>query len=130
MNRSGFLRHLLAGSALLFLPGTGGTEKEVKDIRLSSPYVAGFQYYGGTEIGTFLNENDILLLKREPDNPYDCYAVEVFRDKVKLGYLPRNENMIIARMMDQGVIVKAMITGIDMEAHPCRMVKMKVFYQS
>lgn len=71
----------------------------------------------------------MLSLKREPQNPHDSYDVEVFRNDVKLGYLPREENKVIARMMDQGIEAKAIILKINPEVHAYRKVKMKVFYE-
>ncbi len=127
MNRIDFLKNFFAGSALLFLPKTG-VEKPVCEIRLSSPYVAGFQYYQGPDIEPQLQENNLLMLKREPTNPYDCYAVEVYQNDAKLGYLPRAENKVIARLMDQGVAVKAKIEKIKPEEQPYRRIKAKVFY--
>lgn len=127
MNRIDFLKSFFAGSALLFLPRTGG-EKLVREIRLSSPYVAGFQYYQGLEIEPQLQEDNLLTLKREPTNPYDCYAVEVYQNEAKLGYLPRAENKVIARLMDQGIAVKAKIEKIKPEEEPYRRIKAKIFY--
>jgi hypothetical protein len=126
MKRIDFLKQLIAGSALLFLPKPE-TAKRVSEIKLSSPYIAGFQYYQGPE--TFLSVNDMLSLKREPHNPHDCYAVEVFRNDVKLGYLPREENKVIARMMDQGMTIKAKIEKIKPDEHPYRRVKVYIFYE-
>lgn len=129
MNRIDFLKSFFAGSALLLLPKTGA-EKPVREIRLSSPYLAGFQYYQGPEIEPQLGESNLLTLKREPTNPHDCYAIEVFQNSAKLGYLPRAENKVIARLMDQGVEVKARILNVDPEVYAYRKVKMKVFYET
>ncbi|MBW8327321.1 MAG: HIRAN domain-containing protein [Prolixibacteraceae bacterium] len=129
MKRIDFLKQLIAGSALLFLPKQE-TAKQVNEIRLSSPYIAGFQHYHGSEIEALLRVNDMLSLKREPINPHDCYAVEVFWNDVKLGYPPREENKVIARMMDQGITVKAKIIKIKPEEHPYRRIKAEVFYWS
>lgn len=129
MNRIDFLKSLFAGSTLLFLPKTG-IEKPAREIRLSSPYLAGFQYYQGLEMEPQLRENNLLTLKREPTNPHDCYAIEVFQNNAKLGYLPREENKVIARLMDQGVSVKAWIVKIKPEEHPSRRMKVKVFYEA
>lgn len=129
MNRIDFIKSFFAGSVLLFLPKTGA-ERPVREIRLSSPYLAGFQYYKGPDIESRLNEDNLLTLKREPTNPHDCYAIEVFQNNDKLGYLPRTENKVIARLMDQGVEVKARILKVDPEVYAYRKVKMKVFYET
>lgn len=131
MNRIDFLKQLLLGGALLFVPkpSSENVPKETREIRLSSPYIAGFQYYQGLELEQMLKENDGLILKREPQNTHDCYAIEVFTDSNKLGYLPREENKVIARMMDQGITVKGRIVKVNPEASPYRKVKMKLFYE-
>lgn len=129
MNRIDFLKQLLLGGALLFVPksSSGNLPKETSEIRLSAPYIAGFQYYEGVEVEQMLKENDSLILKRESQNTHDCYAIEVFCGNNKLGYLPREENKVIARMMDQGVTLKARIRNIDPDAHPFRRVKISVY---
>jgi len=129
MKRIDFINSFFAGSLLLLLPKTE-VPKPISEIRLSSPYLAGFQYYQGPEIEPQLHQNNLLTLKRELTNPHDCYAVEVFQNNDKLGYLPRTENKVIARLMDQGVEVKARILKVDQEEFAYRKVKMKVFYET
>lgn len=48
-----------------------------------------------------------LILKREPSNPYDENAIEVYHEAdglppQKLGYVPRGKAEILAPMIDQG----------------------------
>lgn len=131
MNRIDFLKQVLLGGAMLFVPkcSSENEPKATKEIRLSSPYIAGFQYYQGLELEQMLKENDSLILKREPQNTHDCYAIEVYIGSNKLGYLPREENKVIARMMDQGITVKARIVKIKPEEHSYRKVKTEVFYE-
>ena len=131
MKRIEFFKQMLLAGGFLFIPkpSSENEPKETSEIRLCCPYIAGFQYYKGADIEHFLKENDHLSLKRQAQNPHDCYAIEVYREGAKLGYLPRKENKIVARMMDQGINVKARIIKIDQEAHPYRRVKVKVFYE-
>ena len=132
MNRIDFLKQLLFGGALLFVPKPSleNVSKEPKEIRLSSPYIAGFQYYQGVDVEQMLKENDCLILKRESQNVHDCYAIEVFSSSNKLGYLPREENKVIARIMDQGITVKGRIVQVNPEAYLSRKIKMKVYYEA
>ena len=129
MNRIDFFKQLFLGFTGLLLYRKAHAAKNIREIRLCSPFIAGFQYYDGLKAGHFLCENDPLLLKREPTNPHDCYAIEVFQGEAKLGYLPRKENKVVARMMDQGVQVKARITNIDHEVPYYNKIKMKIFYE-
>jgi hypothetical protein len=47
MNRIDFLKQVLLGGALFFVPKYSQENKPqaIKEIRLSSPHIAGFQYY-------------------------------------------------------------------------------------
>jgi hypothetical protein len=78
-------------------------------------FIAGYYYYAGEDLeeGGELNEGDGLLLTREPGNPYDNRAIRVStRDGIKLGYIPRERNAKLARLMDEGNFLKARIAHI------------------
>lgn len=129
MNRSSFFKRLFFGGAAVVTGKISGAVElpGARDIYLDSLCIAGFQYYEGPEREKFLEEGFSLGLRRQPENPYDFFAVEVYHENHKLGYLPRSDNRIIARMMDQGIRVKAIIRSIDPGEHPFRRVRMRVF---
>lgn len=129
MNRIDFFKRLFAGGAAVIAAKYAGAivPEAKRDIYLDSVYIAGFQYYKGDEIEKYLKENDTLTLKRQGENPHDYFAVEVYSGNQKLGYLPRADNKIIARMMDQGVNMKALIRKIESEAYPYRRVRIRVY---
>lgn len=55
------------------------------------------------EIETKLEQGQYLDLKREPDNKYDAFAVAIYNSQgEKLGYVPRDKNQMLARLMDAG----------------------------
>jgi hypothetical protein len=56
---------------------------------------------------------DALRLRRQPDNPHDSRAVEVFWRERKLGYLPRLDNAAAASLLDRAHTLRAEIIGID-----------------
>lgn len=64
--------------------------------------VAGFQYYGGPALVRRLKPGALFNLVREPENPYDPYAVEIYVGEVKLGYVPRSDNRHLSRLLDKG----------------------------
>lgn len=74
------------------------------DVLLLQTYVAGTTHTAGLEeLEPFLKPGDRLDLVRIPDNPSDPNAIKIYtRDRVKLGYVPRKENHILARLMDAG----------------------------
>ncbi|MGE0020855.1 MAG: HIRAN domain-containing protein [Draconibacterium sp.] len=129
MNRIDFFKRLFAGGAAVIAAKYAGAvvPEAKKDVYLDSVYIAGFQYYKGTELEKRLKENDILSLRRQAENQHDYFAVEVYCGEQKLGYLPRADNKIIARMMDQGVSMKAIIRKVEPEVHPFRRVKVRVY---
>ncbi len=63
-----------------------------------------------------LKVGDRLTLLREPKNEYDELAIVVKDEKGhKLGYVPRRCNSVVARLMDAGKLVYAIIDDIDMD---------------
>ena len=63
-----------------------------------------------------LKVGDRLTLLREPKNEYDELAIVVKDEKGhKLGYVPRRCNSVVARLMDAGKQVYAIIDDIDMD---------------
>ncbi len=55
------------------------------------------------EIDKTLIEGQMLDLKREADNEYDNFAISIFTaDGCKIGYIPRDRNETLARLMDAG----------------------------
>lgn len=61
--------------------------------------IAGYQYYNGKKVEKYFNKGDLLKLKLQEDNPYDSNAVEIYFQDVKIGYLPRYDNEVIANLL-------------------------------
>ncbi|MFW2490372.1 HIRAN domain-containing protein [Clostridium chromiireducens] len=75
-----------------------------EDIYLYTLPIAGINYYIDKNLD--INEKDILIFKREPDNEYDKYAIIVYSsNNEKLGYIPRKNNRIFARLIDAGKLL-------------------------
>ena len=112
MKRRNFIKTLL-GLPLLIptkeVLSQRNPKNDIRDILIQTFAVAGFQYYQGEFFWEELSVGDQLQLSREPDNPYDENAVTIYRGGVKLGYLPRVENIAVARMMDKGQRIDALI---------------------
>ena len=68
------------------------------------------------EINDIKGNSDMLLVRREPDNPYDDKAVAIYlRDPdYKLGYLPQKHHWV-ADALDEGSEVLALIKEIRRE---------------
>ena len=85
--------------------------------------LAGFRHYRAGELWGLLGHGDVLQLVREPQNPHDSNAVQICWRYNKLGYLPRSENMAVARLLDQGRRVHARITRLRDDDDPWKRVE-------
>lgn len=81
------------------------------EIFLLECHVAGTTYiYNIEEISKNINIDDLIKLKREPDNEYDSLAILVLNvENEKIGYIPQSKNEVIARLMDAGKNIYAKI---------------------
>jgi hypothetical protein len=129
MKRKDFLKNILLGSTgvMVTSPLQAESEPANQKIRLAVTFIAGFQHYDGPEAQSLLETGMPLQLNREPHNQYDKNAVEVWTGDAKLGYIPRSDNKTIAKLMDEGVGVEALILELDPSAFPDS-VKIEVFY--
>ena len=84
-----------------------------RDIFLFDTYVAGTSYIEGIEeLETHLNIDDRLDFFREPDNKYDKQAIVIKTvNGVKIGYVPKQDNVIFARLMDAGKLLFSRISS-------------------
>ncbi len=44
----------------------------------------------------------VLTMKREPHNQHDAFAIAIYCDDVKIGYVPADMNLVCSRLMDAG----------------------------
>lgn len=113
--RRGFLARLgaaLAGVLGVSAEAAGGQAPQ-RAVPLLECHVAGTTYAQlPADFEEQLGEGDPLLLRREPDNPADHRAVLVLdASGRKLGYLPRDQNEVISRLLDGDVGVAGEIIG-------------------
>ena len=92
-------------------------------------YVAGFSFWEGCMAFGELKIGTKLRLVREADNKYDPNAVAIYHEGYKLGFVPRNENIIIAQLLDLGYddIFDVRVQRICPEAHPEKQVGAVIF---
>lgn len=67
----------------------------------------------------------------EPTNPYDSEAVAIFYQGKKLGYIPKDRNTLISRMMFYGHsdILEARVQMVDLTVHPERQLRVVVKFK-
>ena len=124
ISRRGFLGAL---SALPFAFGQTASAKPLTKTMVNRFPAAGFQYYQGESVIDVLRQGDVLTLKAEPTNPHDYYAVEIYADHVKLGYVPRTDNKHISRMLREGIGLVCEVDEATPGASPWDSLRVKVF---
>ena len=75
--------------------------------------VRGHRYHDGPRVVHRLAPGDALHLVREPENEHDDSAVAVHWNGAQLGYLPREQNQVVATLLDQGVQLEAQLVQVD-----------------
>ncbi|MHC1705922.1 MAG: HIRAN domain-containing protein [Bacteroidales bacterium] len=74
-----------------------------RDILVLEIHIAGTSYRENIdEVEPSINAGQMFRMIREPDNPYDDWAIAVYSEEYKLGFVPRDRNEVIARLMDAG----------------------------
>ena len=87
----------------------------IKEIHLFDSYIAGTTHLKEPEELDTVKAGDMLNLKRE-DNKFDDKAILVLNDAgKKLGYVPEKDNIVFARLMDAGKLLKAKVTDVEMK---------------
>lgn len=85
----------------------------IKEIHLFDSYIAGTTHLEDKSILESLNVDDVLNLRRE-DNKFDSNAILILNaEGKKLGYVPEKDNIVFARLMDAGKLLKAKISRIE-----------------
>lgn len=110
MDRSDFLKSFGLGTAAIVLPTNSFLQS--KAVKIYDNYVRGITYYQFTKCEQIIKEGDTLELRREPDNIYDSFAIEIFYKGFKMGYIAAYENIVLANMLDAGVKLSAFVSKI------------------
>jgi len=77
-------------------------------------YITGWRYYDGESVFPKLKIGNILQLKRQPTNPYDKYAVEIYSsDGTKLGFVSRAYSKIVSDAIFRKRVIICSITGLN-----------------
>ena len=85
----------------------------IKEIHLFDSYIAGTTHLNDKSVLDVIQVGNMLSLQRE-DNKFDSNAILIlYEDGRKLGYVPEKDNIIFARLMDAGKLLKAKITRIE-----------------
>ena len=96
---------------------------------IGSFYIAGFTFWDGCMAFSQLKVGKALKLVREEDNKFDPYAVAIYYEGYKLGFVPRGDNQLICQFLDLGYtdIFDARVQRISPDAHPEKQIGVVVF---
>lgn len=99
-----------------------------RDIYLFDTYVAGTTHIDDIEkIEIKIKEEDRLVFYREPENPHDPQAIRIETlGKEKIGYVPRQDNIIFSRLMDAGKVLFAKVIEKEMRGSWLK-IKIKIY---
>ena len=61
-----------------------------------------------------LEKDLVLRMQRMPDNKYDENAIAIYYEKIRIGYVPRELNLIISRLMDAGKAFFCRIEDVEL----------------
>jgi hypothetical protein len=97
----------------------------VQTIALLQCEIAGTGHHSDDTTAARLAQTPILALIREPANPHDPDAIAVVMGGQKIGYIPRQHNPVLARLLDAGKCLRARVDG-PIDAHASRWYRARV----
>mgnify|MGYP001158207209 FL=1 len=100
--------------------------EEKKRYLLNKFSVAGFVFYDGPELIKSMEPGDELVMKPEPENIEDEYAVELYYKDTMIGHIPRSDNRHIFRLLNQGQDLVCTIRQVNPDEETWQMCKVKV----
>lgn len=82
--------------------------------------IAGFTYWDGCIALEKMKIGSQLTLEREENNKFDPYAVAVYFEDMKLGFIPRGENQMLSKFLEMGYgdIFEVRVNKLDTDEHP------------
>lgn len=114
MQRRQLIRFLGAFAGALPLMG-GATATRSRALPVLDASIAGFAYYEGGAVIERIAAGDALTFRRQPGNPHDRRAIEIFWSEHKIGYVPRSHNRALCRLLDGGEVVIGEVKRVDRE---------------
>ena len=66
------------------------------------------------EVFPRLEKGLVLRMQRHPENKHDENAIAIYYEKVRIGWVPRELNVIISRLMDAGKAFFCRIENVEL----------------
>jgi hypothetical protein len=126
MNRTAFIQNIIGLFGVAAIPK--GLVTQYQKMYLLQCFVRGFRFHKGPELLEQITVGQMLELQREPENEHDDCAIALYMGKQKLGYIPREENEILSRLMDAQVVeLLAEVTHVEPKAQSWENVHIAVY---
>jgi len=91
------------GLLALLSSGAAGIKPFTQEIFLLEIVVAGTTFVKDIKnIEEQIVPEKVLTMKREPGNKYDEFAIALYCDDIRVGYVPAQLNLVCSRLMDAG----------------------------
>lgn len=87
----------------------------IKEIHLFDSFVSGTMHLKDKTLLENRQIGETLILEREKNKFDDNAVVILTENRVKIGYIPEQDNVIFARLMDAGKLLRAKIRSIETE---------------
>lgn len=115
---------------MLALVGTGGVQALApfsREIYLLDVVVAGTTFCSTiAEHEPLLVPGKALKMLRDPKNEHDEQAIGIYHDLTRIGWVPREENEVLSRLMDAGKAFFCRIAEVKRKGDWLK-VKVKIF---
>ena len=92
-----------------------------KEIMVLECMVAGTSFRKLDKVEAELLSTVQLEMKREGKNEFDQFAIALFFKEIKIGYIPKDKNQVIARLMDAGKAFYSTIQAKEWEGNWLRL---------
>lgn len=114
---------IIVNSGLLSALGSGQLNIDVfkKEILVLECLVAGTSFRKLDKVEPQLSTTVKLDIKREAKNEFDAFAVALQYGDTKVGYVPKDKNEVIARLMDAGKFFYATVEAKEWEGNWLRL---------
>ena len=117
MNQNESLIKVNPGLLSALSKGNFSLDVFAREILVLQCLIAGTSFRKLDKVQDDLKETVLLEMKREGANEFDHFAVALwFRDN-KVGYIPKDKNEVVARLMDAGKQFYATICAKEMEGN-------------
>ena len=92
-----------------------------KEIMVLECMVAGTSFRKLDKVEAELLSTVQLEMKREGQNEFDQFAIALHFKEIKIGYIPKDKNQVIARLMDAGKAFYSTIQAKEWEGNWLRL---------